>query len=325
MTAHKKSLKAAGFSLIEIMIVMTIMAGMAVVSSRSIRTAVMNKKKIDARLKTETVVFDALRLMATDVEKAFHHQNVLYELERQALQKRDQTNKNINNGNNNAPQAPPLPPPARLTQFIGKENSMHFTTLNNQRITANAPESDQIEVGYYLNTCKSRVKKDKTSQCLWRRTSTIIDNDVTRDGQATRLVENVSLFKLEYMSEDQNLKDWKTTWLTDQNGDATTQNLFPYLVRITLETYDKDNPDIGKFKQTIVASVRFTNNIDPAKRFQPQTAQQNNNNGGGAPNNNGGAGGNTGGGFGNNTGGTTGGGTGGVNGGALGGGAGGVN
>jgi prepilin-type N-terminal cleavage/methylation domain-containing protein len=276
-----------GFSLLEVMLVTVIMAVMALAASKSIKTAMMNKSKIDARLKTETLVFDGLRLMATDVEKAFHYQYVTYEMERQAQIAKEQRlqSKGAQAGAGANPQQP-LIAPIRYTQFIGKENSMHFTSLNNQRTTANSQESDQIEVGYFLATCKSRMSK-KTSQCLWRRSSLIVDNDVTRGGDATPLIENVSEFKLEYLSDDPQQKEWRTIWQTDSNGDANTQNLFPYLVRITLATEDKDSKFVGKFKQTVVAVVRFPNNTDPAKRFASGVG------GTGPVNNNGGPGGAT--------------------------------
>lgn len=267
-----------GFSLLETLIVLGILAVMALISSRAIKGALLNKGKIDARLKTETVVFDALRIMATDIERAFHYQYALYELDRQVIAQQLQQN---NGGtppppgqappppqNNNGEQLVMPPPPERLTQFIGKEEQLHFTTLNHQRTTFNSQESNQSEVGYYLADCKSRVT-DKSSQCLWRRSSTVLDNDVTRGGPATALVENVSKLRFEYLSEDPNDKEWKREWLSDNNGTANTQNMFPNMVKIELAIHDKTNKEIGKFSQVIIATVRFPNNIDPAKRFAP--------------------------------------------------------
>lgn len=245
------------------MIVTVIMAFMAMIGSRSVKTAMQNKKKIDARLKTETVVFDALRLMSTDIEKAFHYQYTLFEMERQAVTKVMAANP-PQPGQPNPMQN--LVVPERRTQLIGKSDSLHFTTINHQRTTANAQEGNQIEVGYYLNSCKSRIS-GKSSTCLWRRYSIVIDNDVTRDGVATPLVENVTQLKFEYMSDSNNNKEWRDRWLTDANGDNVTQNMFPYLVRITLEVHDKESKDIAAFKQTVVSNIRFTNNQDPAKRF----------------------------------------------------------
>ncbi len=291
-----------GFSLLEILIVLGILAIMAAISSRAIKGALQNKNKIDARLKTETVVFDALRFISTDIERAFHYQYALYEIDRQTILAQQQAAMKPPPGGPGAPAQPvdPTgavgdlqlpPPPQRLTQFIGKENQLHFTTVNHQRTVANAQESDQAEVGYYLADCKSNIT-GKSSRCLWRRSSTLIDNDVTRGGNAYALVENVSDFRIEYLSEDPNDKEWKREWISDNNGSANTQNMFPCQVKILLATNDPNNKNMGKFSQTIIATVRFPNNIDPAKRFAPSTTP------------------------GGNTGGANGGANGGVNGGA---------
>ncbi len=245
------------------------MAVIGLLASNAIRGGMQNKRKLDARLTVETSVFDALRLMATDVERAFHYQYALYEIDKQAITKKKprpaQDGAYVNDPN----ELPP--PPERLTQFIGKADQVHFTTLNHQRTVANSHESNIVEVGYYINDCKSRVT-DKTSRCLWRRNSLTLDNDVTRGGESTLLLDNVTDFKLEYLNEDFNDKEWRSTWISDANGDARTQNKFPLMVKITLEIHDKDSKDIGKFRQTVITTVRFPNNIDPAQRF-----------GGGAP------------------------------------------
>jgi prepilin-type N-terminal cleavage/methylation domain-containing protein len=260
----------SGFSLLEILIVTALMGAIALIASRAIKNGLTTKKKLDARLKVESMVFDALRLMSTDVERAFHYQHALYEIDRASLASQPNPNDPPPPGGNpsdlNPNQQALQAPPIRLTNMVGKEESLHFTTLNHYRTTANSPESNQIEVGYYLENCKSRVTREE-SKCLWRRSSTIIDNDVTRGGDATPLVENVTEFKLEYLSENINLKEWKRDWVTDQNGSIDTQNLFPVMVKVTLAIENKKEKVLNKFKQTVIATVRSPNNMDPSKRF----------------------------------------------------------
>lgn len=262
-----------GFSLFEILIVMVIMATLATISSNAIRTAMKNKKKIDARLRVEAMVFDCLKIMASDIEKAFHYQQPLYEIDKAVLSSQQKTNPDgspqqpqFNPQNPQNPQSQLGPKPLKLTQFLGKAQSLHFTTLNNQRITANAQESNLIEVGYTLANCKSRLT-EKSGPCLWRRSSIVVDNDVSRGGTSTAMIENVTKFELEYLSEAVEEKEWKKEWLSDQNGSSTTRNQFPSLVKITIEVHDKASKEIGKFSQTIIANVRFPNNTDPAVFF----------------------------------------------------------
>ncbi len=128
-----------------------------------------------------------------------------------------------------------------------------------------------IEVGYSLSSCKSRTT-GKQSNCLWRRSSTTVDNDVSRGGTTIPMVENVTKFELQYLSEDFADKEWKKEWMSDQNGTGATRNKFPAMVKIVLEIHDENSKTIGKFNQTIIANVRFPNNTDPATFFsgQPQ-------------------------------------------------------
>lgn len=268
-----------GFSLLEILIVTALLGGIAIIASTAIKNGLNTKKKLDARLRVESMVFDALRIMSTDIERAFHYQFALYEIDRASLSAKQGQNEDTTNPNGTGDINPEIQglqaAPIRLTNMVGKENSIHFTTLNHYRTTANSQESNQIEVGYYLENCKSRQTRVE-STCLWRRSSTIIDNDVTRGGDATPLVENVTEFQLEYLSENVNLKEWKKEWLTDNNGNMDTQNIFPAMVKISLTLDDKKNKAISRFKQTIIASIRSTNNVDPAKRFAQANQQQNN-------------------------------------------------
>jgi hypothetical protein len=86
-----------------------------------------------------------------------------------------------------------------LTHFIGDNDEMHFTSLNNVRTTTGTVQSDQMEVGYYLASCRNRIDKRKQSNCLWRRKSSVLDDDVEQGGTNTVLLENVNSMKLRFL------------------------------------------------------------------------------------------------------------------------------
>ena len=283
-------MRKQGFTLIEVMIAMFIMAMLTVLVSSSIRTAVQNKKKLEAKIISETMLYDTLRIIKQDVERAFHYQDVFFEIEELAIQQLD-TSKNQNGqngqngqGGNNNPvaattnQRPPRPRPPKLTQFLGENNNMHFTALNHFRTKYNAPESDQMEVGYFLESCDRRDGEGST-QCLWRRSNPQIDDQVDQDGSKTPLAEHVTVFNLEYRSNQEN-DEWVKQWRSDNKGRADHRNKFPHFVKIELEIEDTEDQSVKKASAKIVVQVSFPNN-EP--HFQPQAAGGAPQQGGGRP------------------------------------------
>jgi len=258
-----------GFTLIEVMISMAIMSFLTVLISTSIRTAVQNKKKLEAKLITVTTLYDTLRVIKLDVERAFHYQDVFYEIEQQAL-KQLATEKNKVKNNNaaaGAPQAPPQPPPQKLTHFLGEPQRLDFTSLNHFRTKYNAQESNQVEVGYYVDSCKSQDGKG-SSKCLWRRVSTQIDDKVDEDGAKVVVAEGVETFNLEYRSNKEN-DEWVKQWRSDRKGRPKHINRFPHFVKIELEISDQKKDKPKKAKETIVVKLDFPNN-EPHLQQAPQ-------------------------------------------------------
>ena len=263
ITFFDRTQKPYGFTLIEVMVAIVIMSFLTILVSTSIRTAVQNKIKLEARVKSETSLFDALRVIKMDVERAFHYQDVFFEIENLAImqleQEKQQGGKGAGGGaGGQRGQGNQRQPPIQLTQFLGEGGSMHFTALNHYRTKYNAPESDQMEVGYVVEGCQ---KKDGSggSQCLWRRTSTQIDDEVDKDGPRVKVVEDVSNFRLSYRSNKES-DDWVDQWRSDNKGRADHRNRFPHFVKIELAIGDKDDPKSRPVSQIIVVSVAFPNN-----------------------------------------------------------------
>jgi prepilin-type N-terminal cleavage/methylation domain-containing protein len=69
-----------GFTLIEVMISVVIMAVLSLLTYQAIRTASQNRGKVQELLRNEAKLGDALRVLEHDVSRAFHYRNIHFEL-----------------------------------------------------------------------------------------------------------------------------------------------------------------------------------------------------------------------------------------------------
>ncbi len=240
-------LSEAGFTLIEIMVAMAILAGLSILIAQTLKTSFDSRAKIQADLNRESVVYDALRIMQNDIAGAFHYRDMMAD-----------TAPSPSPGQQPTPSATP----SDFTAFVGEKESMYFTVFNHPRTQKDAPESDQAKVGYYLKDCNSVGGKSEKSKCLYRAVSPVLDNDVTKIEDGIVLVEHVDEFKLRYLGpgHDDFVESWKT-------GDKATEDItrlsFPYAVEITLVTLNKNNKKDKQFGATVLAPIRFPNNPTP--------------------------------------------------------------
>jgi prepilin-type N-terminal cleavage/methylation domain-containing protein len=269
----KKS--SAGFTLIEVMITVGILAFMTILATQSITQALKSKTKIQDQIDDVSRMRDALRLIEGDINEAFHYRDVEKELTDLA-NKKPATNAAAGAagapGNPYAQAAPPPVTPTPfveapridpVTQFVGSNESLNFVTMNNARMVRNMKQADFIEVGYSLESCKAVGGEQNSSQCLWRRSTSWVDDDVTKGGDRVVLLENVSEFKLKYIGKGKD--DWVTEWRSDQGGDTVTKNNFPTSVEVSLSVTRKDakTGKNKKYSMQIVAQIRFPNNEEP--------------------------------------------------------------
>lgn len=275
-------MKQSGFTLIEVIVALAILAVMTVLTAGAIQNAVRTRAKASGVITRESAVRDALRVIERDVNTVFNYRATSPEsAEAQAA------------GQPGAPGAPAaapgspgfapspaaagqpaldpnLPQNKKLTQFLGERDRMDFTSLSHVRTSRDAAESDQVEVGYYLAPCKSRSRdRSVESSCLWRRESTQIDDDVAKGGEAAVVIEHVESFRLRYLGPGK--EDWQDVWKTDKSGDDVTKDHFPYAVEVALKVFDKTDPNAKPVSMTMVAEIRFPNN--PPKRTDQQNAQ----------------------------------------------------
>ncbi len=267
-----------GFSLIELVVAVGLLAMLTYLTTTTIRNSVRGRKQLRANLAMNAELRDALRIIQQDINRAFHFRDIEERLSREAQQEAAQTTKKPANPAQEgaADPAAEVNPVGKvggeggtarpqLTQFIGDESSLHFTSLGHVRRYADAAESDQEEVGYELKECLGRVKvqgQRPSFKCLWRRTSPFIDEDVSRGGAEMVLLENVRDFKLQYLGPG--AEEWVKKWRTDERGEPEQKDMFPEAVEITLSVQRGDGKNLKALEMSTVAAVHFPNN-EPKK------------------------------------------------------------
>jgi prepilin-type N-terminal cleavage/methylation domain-containing protein len=258
----------SGFTLIELMIALAILATLTVLVSQAISQAVKAKVKLQDQLDDVSRLRDGVRLIERDLNLAYHYRDVEKEI--------NDLIKKKNSPGGGAPPAggvpngftPPVQPdPAEAlrqvprrdpeTHFVGTGDSVNFVTMNNARTVRNVRTADFAEVGYSLRDCK-RVRGDGSSKCLWRRSTPYVDLDVTKGGDELVLMENVSEFKLRYIGKGK--QDWTSDWRTDAQGDGNTKGRFPQAVEISITTERKVQGRAKKYSMQLIVPIHFPNN-----------------------------------------------------------------
>ena len=261
-----------GFTLLEILIATVIMSFISIFTARMIQQGVRARKKIETQIDRTTSLHDALALMRQDIEKAFNYHDINIEIYNEAQQENQQTPQNRQMAqpgqmNNQPPPAATTPQqyaPKQepiYTRFLGSSHKLNFTSLNNYRSRRNIQESDQCEIGYYVAKCTSLEDPDIDMDCLWRRVSPYIDDDITEGGHATPILEDVKSIKFRYLGIGHE-KEWTDSW-NSFNGEQVTKGHFPMAVEVTVTIYDRRTDPPREVAMTIVASPRFLNDLPP--------------------------------------------------------------
>ena len=118
----------------------------------------------------------------------------------------------------------------RPTLFVGRDDTLLFTTMAHVRRWQDAPESDQAVVEY-------RVERDPDTgeEALFRREKVIVDDEPDRGGRKDLVADHVTRLKLEYW--DRQRKEWVREWSTRT---SERMNELPPRVRIQLEVAQAD-------------------------------------------------------------------------------------
>lgn len=286
-------MKKSGFTLLELIIAITIMAFLSLFTSQTISRAIHTKEKVQKTIDKYSTLRDALRVIERDINLAYNYQDFNAKLFNLSLKERaaraqSSATPAATPANPANPATPPTPPttPANpntpafkehfeqkkefnYCAFVGSKDAMDFTSLANVRMTENQQISQQAEIGYHLKSCRRRTQQSGSTTCLWRRVAPVIDDDPIKGGEETVLLENVTKFELRYLGPGKQ-DEWIDTWITTERGDALTKGKFPYAVEVTIEVQDKSNDSKDKpLRMTTVAALRNPNNPPPADPNNP--------------------------------------------------------
>lgn len=195
-----------GFTLLEIMLAVSVLALVGTMIYGGFSQTALNKARIEEDVEHSRIIHMALGRMARELTMAFVSTHVNPSLDLRVVD----------------------------TAFIGKDNGkddrIDFTSFSHQRLYRNARESDQNEISYFV----TEHPDDPSVHVLARREQNRIDDDPRRGGKSQMLVENVEEFNVEYF--DPLLTDWVQTWNTE---DVLAQpNRLPTQVRIRIAVKD---------------------------------------------------------------------------------------
>jgi prepilin-type N-terminal cleavage/methylation domain-containing protein len=258
-----------GFTLIEVVLAVTILSSLSIMIASSISQALKAKKKIQTEVGDVSSLRDTMKVIRADIYQAYHH----IDFEKEITDKALKTNTPPNGSppqtvQNPAQSTQPKRENIRVspeTDFAGTESKINFVTMNNGRIVANDVQADFVEVGYELKSCRNLSQTEKNSQCLYRRIQKILDKDVEKGGLETVILENVTEFSLRYLVEGK--EDWVKEWKSAgglTNGQSTAQggrSIFPDAVEVTLAIERDFNSKKKKYSLQYVIPLHFPNNV----------------------------------------------------------------
>ncbi len=270
-----------GFTLIEVILAITILSTLSVISTIATSRALKSKRKIQTEVETVGALRDSMRIIRNDINLAYNHSDFELDILDESKKKTAPPAAAPQPGLGGQPVPPPppeIPKPSNRTSpatyFVGDEKSINFVTMNNGRMSANEAQADFIEVGYFLKNCNiitgdqgrgEPTKKSQGTNCLYRRTQKIIDQDVTQGGIETMMIDDVTEFSLKYLVEG------KLDWLKEWKANKKRYNIFPDAVEVTLAIEKEFEGKSKKYSIQYVIPVHFPNNYSPKTKNEPQT------------------------------------------------------
>lgn len=140
--------------------------------------------------------------------------------------------------------------PAVITRFLGEEDEIYFASNAHIRLRAEGRESDQSEVAYFLKS--PSYETPYRGKTLFRRESRRVDDRPDRGGSVWPVIDGVKTLKIEYWDDSKEIGDdaWQRDWDSDDN------QLLPARVRVTLELERRGSDQKVRFVAQAAPKIR---------------------------------------------------------------------
>ena len=276
--------RAAGFTLLEMIIAITIMAVLITFSNKSVQNALRAKVKIQEKIDDFSGVRDSLKVLSADLALTYHYRDIELEF-KNAVQtaskaqttipppKTGQTQQQVQQSQQQQNQATQqlqavlqqwlAPDPYRVnsvTNFLGTDNEIHFITMHSARLREDSAQADFVKVAYFLADCRKPGENNSASKCLARTETPLVEGDIKKNGTQTLLLEDVKEFKLKYVGPGKT--DWVSEWDTRSTDAGTgSSSLFPEAVDISLSIERGSGDKLKKVAMHVIAPLHFPNNV----------------------------------------------------------------
>lgn len=217
--------RAPGFTLIEILVAISILVTVAAVLYRSMAMTYETKARVTAINERYHEGRQVMERITREIRMAFLHAAPAQgELEED---------------------------PTFKTVFHGEEEELYFASTAHLRMRAESRESDQAEFHYKLESGEGKGPfKGKT---LFRRESGRIDSKPDRGGSTWPMIEGVKELKFEYWDDRKEVGEdaWTSDWDSDDN------QLLPERIRITLVLERKEGGEPIRFVTQAAPRIRL--------------------------------------------------------------------
>jgi general secretion pathway protein J len=210
--------RAAGFTLVEVMIAVAITAAMGAMTLGAFRQ--VDRAQEIARAQGDR--YAAARLALTRLAREVSMAYISEHYDKNRIRERP-------------------------TLFKGREDGLLFTTFAHQRLVRDAKESDEAVVEYKVASDPDHSGEE----ALFRREKAHIDDEADRGGREDLVADHVQSFRIGYW--DAKRKDWVREWSTRS---VEHTNDLPSRVRLELEVRLADGRTEKFSTETRIALTR---------------------------------------------------------------------